>query len=52
MVRIREFLEAFKKGETGQGLAEYCLITAALALMGLGLYLHACGGIGAIFSQK
>jgi hypothetical protein len=52
MVRIREFFEAFRTGETGQGLAEYCLITAALALMGLGLYLHACGGIDAILTQR
>ena len=52
MVRIREFLEAFRKSEIGQGLAEYCLITAALALMGLGLYLHTCGGIGAILTQR
>ena len=36
---------SFLDEEQGHGLAEYCLITAFIALIALGLYIHISGGI-------
>ncbi len=52
MGSLRVLLRTFIKSESGQGIAEYCLMTAALALLGLGLYLHACGGLDTILARK
>ena len=40
-----------KKEELGQGLAEYCLLTALLLLIGLGIFIHLSGGIESIWGN-
>ncbi len=37
-------------GDRGQDLAEYCLLTALIALLGLGILIHLSGGMQAIWS--
>jgi hypothetical protein len=34
----------------GQDLADYCLLTALVALIGLGIFVHLSGGIQAIWN--
>ena len=34
-----------RKDEKGQDLSEYCLLAALVALVGLGLFLYASGGV-------
>lgn len=34
-----------RKDDKGQDLSEYCLLTALVALIGLGLFLYASGGV-------
>jgi Flp pilus assembly pilin Flp len=36
-------------GERGQDLAEYCLLTALVALIGLGILIHLSGGMQALW---
>ena len=45
MSMIRRFLQSFRRDETGQDLAEYCLLTALIALIGLGIFVHLSGGM-------
>jgi Flp pilus assembly pilin Flp len=40
---FQRVVKRFLKSEGGQGLAEYCLISALLAILGLGIYLMAGG---------
>ena len=42
---FQEILRAFRKSEQGQDLAEYCLMTALVALVALGVYWHIAGGM-------
>jgi Flp pilus assembly pilin Flp len=35
----------FRRNDQGQDLAEYCLITAVIALIGLGLFVNVSGGL-------
>lgn len=35
----------WSRDERGQGLAEYCLITALIALVALGIFWHVSGGL-------
>jgi len=35
----------WSRDERGQGLAEYCLITALIALIALGIFWHVSGGL-------
>jgi Flp pilus assembly pilin Flp len=37
--------KGFRRNDGGQDLAEYCLITAAIALVGLVLFVHVSGGL-------
>ena len=37
--------KGFRRNDRGQDLAEYCLITAAIALVGLGLFVGISGGL-------
>lgn len=39
----------FHKNELGQDLAEYCLLTALIALVALGIFVHVAGGVDAIW---
>jgi Flp pilus assembly pilin Flp len=37
--------KGFRRNDRGQDLAEYCLITAVIALIGLGLFIKVSGGL-------
>ena len=49
LMSLRAFLRVFHKEESGQDLAEYCLLTALLALVAAGIFVQASGGIQAIW---
>ncbi|HMD71793.1 MAG TPA: hypothetical protein VKF41_10645 [Bryobacteraceae bacterium] len=48
---LRTILKFLRKDERGQDLAEYCLLTALLALVALGIIYHAAGGIDGIWGS-
>jgi Flp pilus assembly pilin Flp len=39
----------FRRNDRGQDLAEYCLITAVIALIGLGLFIKISGGLQSLW---
>jgi Flp pilus assembly pilin Flp len=43
------FLKALQSEDRGQDLAEYCLLTALVALIALGIIIHASGGMQAVW---
>lgn len=45
---FRAILKFFRKDELGQDLAEYCLMTALLAVVALGIIFHLAGGVDGI----
>ncbi|MDR3703594.1 MAG: hypothetical protein P4L56_28350 [Candidatus Sulfopaludibacter sp.] len=47
MHRIKQFFSI----ESGQDLAEYCLLTALLALIALGIIVHVSGGLQGIWGS-
>ena len=47
---LRAILEALRKDSRGQDLAEYCLITAFVALVGLGIFIYMSGGVQSIWN--
>jgi Flp pilus assembly pilin Flp len=49
MTRLRVFLKAFNAGDRGQDLAEYCLLTALVALIAAGIMIHVSGGMQAVW---
>ena len=42
---VRAIWASFLRDDRGHGLAEYCLVAAFIALVALGLYIHASGGV-------
>ena len=42
-------LQKFIRRESGQDLAEYCLLTALIALIALGIIVHLSGGLQGIW---
>jgi Flp pilus assembly pilin Flp len=46
---LRVFLRFFGREESGQDLAEYCLLTALLVLAAAGIFVYASGGVQAIW---
>jgi Flp pilus assembly pilin Flp len=48
MTMLRVF-KAFNAEDRGQDLAEYCLLTALVALIAAGIMVHASGGIQAVW---
>ena len=48
---LRAIIRYLRKGSHGQDLAEYCLITALVALVGLGIFLYMSGGIQNIWTS-
>ncbi|MBZ5729041.1 MAG: hypothetical protein LAP87_29200 [Acidobacteriia bacterium] len=46
---LRSILRLLRGDERGQDLAEYCLITALIALIGLAIFIHVSGGVSAIW---
>lgn len=45
MKPIRILLRALRQSESGQDLAEYCLITALIALAACGIFVKMSGGM-------
>jgi Flp pilus assembly pilin Flp len=50
MSTLRRFLKALHFEDRGQDLAEYCLLTALVALVGLGILVRLSGGMQALWS--
>jgi len=48
---VRSLAKLLLKDELGQDLAEYCLLTALLLLIGLGIFIHLSGGIQTIWGN-
>src|SRR5450759_3448394 len=48
---FRRFLKALHSEDRGQDLAEYCLLTALVALIALGIFVHVAGGVQAVWSS-
>jgi Flp pilus assembly pilin Flp len=44
-------LGIFRGRDQGQDLAEYCLLTALIALIALGIFYHVSGGIQGLWSS-
>ena len=40
------------RSDLGQDLAEYCLLTALVALVAAGIFVYASGGIGAVWNNS
>ena len=40
----------FLRKDNGQGLSEYCLLTALIAIIALGLFIRVSGGVQSIWS--
>jgi Flp pilus assembly pilin Flp len=47
---FRRFLKALQSEDRGQDLAEYCLLTALVALVALGIVIHVSGGMQAVWN--
>ncbi|HLK46768.1 MAG TPA: hypothetical protein VKT49_01460 [Bryobacteraceae bacterium] len=47
---LRAIWACFRHDDQGQGLAEYCLAAAFIALAALGLYIHLSGGMRDLWS--
>ncbi len=50
MTVLRHFLRAFHSEDRGQDLAEYCLLTALVALVALAFIIHASGGMQSLWT--
>ena len=46
---LRRFLKALHSEDRGQDLAEYCLLTALVALVVAGIFVHLSGGMQALW---
>ncbi len=49
--RLRAILGFLRGHDWGQDLAEYCLLTALVALIGLAIFIHVSGGISSIWGN-
>ena len=47
---FRTMLGIFRGRDQGQDLSEYCLLTALIALIALGIFYHVSGGIQGLWS--
>ena len=48
---FRAMLRIFRRGDRGQDLAEYCLLTALIALIAAGIICYSSGGIQGMWSN-
>jgi Flp pilus assembly pilin Flp len=48
---FQAMLGVFRGGDHGQDLAEYCLLTALIALIALGIFYRVSGGIQGMWSS-
>jgi Flp pilus assembly pilin Flp len=44
-------LGIFRRGDDAQDLADYCMLTALIALIALGIFCHVSGGIQGMWSS-
>ncbi len=51
MAISRRFLKALKSEDRGQDVAEYCLLTALVALIAVAVLIHLSGGMQALWSD-
>jgi Flp pilus assembly pilin Flp len=51
MAISRRFLKALQSEDRGQDLAEYCLLTALVALLAVAILIHLSGGMQALWSD-
>ena len=49
---LRHLLRALHSEDRGQDLAEYCLLTALVALIGMVIFVHLSGGMQALWSGR
>jgi len=49
VMQFRAFLRRLRNQESGQDLAEYCLLTGLLTLIAAGIFVYASGGIQAVW---
>jgi Flp pilus assembly pilin Flp len=47
---LQAMLRIFRRGDHGQDLSEYCLLTAVIALIALGLFTFVSGGVQGMWS--
>jgi Flp pilus assembly pilin Flp len=50
-MKVWSTIRAFVREEDGQDLAEYCLITAFIALVALGIFWHVSGGLQGMWTS-
>ena len=50
-MRVLKYMAAFLRRDSGQDLAEYCLITAFIALICLGIFWHVSGGLQGMWTS-
>jgi len=48
---LRRLLMALQSEDRGQDLAEYCLLTALVALVAVGILIHVSGGMQAVWDS-
>ena len=48
---LRHLLRAIQSEDRGQDLAEYCLLTALVALVGMAIFIHLSGGMQALWGD-
>ena len=48
---LRHLLRALHSEDRGQDLAEYCLLTALVALIGMVIFVHLSGGMQALWTD-
>jgi Flp pilus assembly pilin Flp len=48
---LRHLLRAIQSEDRGQDLAEYCLLTALVALVGMAIFVHLSGGMQALWGD-
>jgi Flp pilus assembly pilin Flp len=51
MAMLWRFLKALHSEDRGQDLAEYCLLTALVALVGMAIFVHLSGGMQALWND-
>ncbi len=51
MAISRRFLKALQSEDRGQDVAEYCLLTALVALLAVAVLIHLSGGMQALWSD-
>jgi Flp pilus assembly pilin Flp len=50
-MKLWRSIAVFAREEDGQDLAEYCLITAFIALVALGIFWHVSGGLQGMWTS-